>query len=114
MCGRCVIFTFDEVLEVIREIEVGTPFDFEPDWPARRLQAYPKSAASLIVSEFDTALGVTSLREGSFSARDFTWGIRGIVEAGRGLQHPHRERDEADVARLHRTSSLHHPGIGVL
>ena len=33
MCGRCVIFTFDEVLEVIREIEVGTPFDFEPDWP---------------------------------------------------------------------------------
>ena len=75
MCGRCVIFTFDEVLEVIREIEVGTPFDFEPDWPARRLQAYPKSAASLIVSEFDTALGVTSLREGSFSARDFTWGF---------------------------------------
>lgn len=44
MCGRCVVFTFDEVLEIIKEIEVGTPFSFEPDWPARRLQAYPKSA----------------------------------------------------------------------
>lgn len=75
MCGRCVVFTFDEVLEIIKEIEVGTPFSFEPDWPARRLQAYPKSAASLIVPEFDTALGVTSLREGSLSARDFTWGF---------------------------------------
>ena len=27
MCGRCVIFTYDEVLEVVREVEVGVPLN---------------------------------------------------------------------------------------
>lgn len=82
MCGRCVIFTFDEVLEVIREIEVGAPFNFEPDWPARRPQAYPKSVAPLIVPEFDTALGATSIGEGSLSARDLKWGFEEAWKPG--------------------------------
>lgn len=75
MCGRCIIFTFDEVLEIIREIEVGAPFNFEPDWPARRAQAYPKSAAPLIVPDFDTAVGVPPLCAGSLSARELIWGF---------------------------------------
>ncbi len=68
MCGRCVIFTFDEVLQVINEIELGIAFNFDPDWPARKVQAYPNSAAPLIVPQFDTAVGVKSLRSGSLSA----------------------------------------------
>ena len=75
MCGRCVIFTFDEVLEVIREIEVNSHVNIEPDWPARRPQAYPKSIAPLIVAEFDTAIGIPDLGEGSLSARELSWGF---------------------------------------
>ncbi|WP_172135272.1 SOS response-associated peptidase family protein [Adlercreutzia sp. ZJ473] len=75
MCGRYVIFTFDEVLEVIREIEVGAPFNFEPDWPARRVQAYPNSAAPLIVPRFDTAIGMVELQSGSLCAREMGWGF---------------------------------------
>ena len=61
MCGRCVIFTYDEVLEVVREVEVGVPLNVDPDWPARRIEAYPKSVAPLIVTTFDTALEAPSL-----------------------------------------------------
>lgn len=75
MCGRCIIFTFDEVLDIIREIEVGVPFNFEPDWPARRARAYPKSAAPLIVPDFDTAGGIPSLGAGDLSARELIWGF---------------------------------------
>lgn len=75
MCGRCVIFTLDEVLEVIRDIEVGGPFNFEPDWPAQKMQAYPNSLAPLIVPRFDTALGMTFLDEGSLHAREMSWGF---------------------------------------
>ncbi len=55
MCGRCSIITYDEVLGVIRAIEVGAPLNIEPDWPARRLEAFPKSTATLIIPAFDTA-----------------------------------------------------------
>lgn len=75
MCGRCVIFTFDEVLEVIREIELGSTFNFEPDWPARRLQAYPNSIASLIVPTFDTATGARALEHEALQARELAWGF---------------------------------------
>ena len=60
MCGRCVIFTYDEVLDIIMKIEVGVPFGFEPDWPAQRAEAYPNSAATLIIPRFDTAIGVSA------------------------------------------------------
>lgn len=75
MCGRCVIFTFDEVLEVIREIELGSTFNFEPDWPARKAQAFPNSMAPLIVPEFDTAHGVADISRGALNARELTWGF---------------------------------------
>ncbi|WP_165046313.1 hypothetical protein [Adlercreutzia sp. ZJ138] len=73
MCGRCAIFTFDEVLEVIKEIELGATFNFEPDWPARRAQAFPNSTAPLIVPQFDTAIGVEKLESGSLAAREMGW-----------------------------------------
>lgn len=75
MCGRCVIFTYDEVLDIIKEIEVGVFLNVEPDWPARRIEAYPKSAAPLIVPTFDTAFGVVQLAEGSLEARELSWGF---------------------------------------
>lgn len=73
MCGRCIVFTFDEVFQIIQGIEAGVPLDFEPDWPARRSQAYPKSAAPLIVPDFDTAGGAPTLGAGSLSARELSW-----------------------------------------
>lgn len=75
MCGRCVIFTFDEVLEIVRQIEVGAPLNLEPDWPARKPQAYPKSLAPLIVPSFDTAQPAPNLGLGSLAARDLSWGF---------------------------------------
>ena len=75
MCGRCVVFTFDEVLQVINEIELGQTFNFEPDWPARKVQAFPNSAAPLIVPQFDTAVGAESLQSGSLTAREMGWGF---------------------------------------
>ncbi len=75
MCGRCVILTFDEVLDIIWEIELGSAFNFEPDWPARRTQAYPNSLAPLIIPTFNTAIGTPSLRRGSLQARELAWGF---------------------------------------
>lgn len=75
MCGRCVIFTYDEVLEVAREIEVGAPLNVDPDWPARRIEAFPKSVAPLVVPTFDTALEAPSLTQGSLAARELSWGF---------------------------------------
>lgn len=75
MCGRCVIFTFDEVLEVIREIELGSTFNFGPDWPARHAQAYPNTVAPLIVPEFDTAVGAANLELGMLKPRELAWGF---------------------------------------
>ena len=51
MCGRCITLTYDEVMDVIHQIEVGLPIQVEPDWPAQYPQAYPKSRVPLILSE---------------------------------------------------------------
>lgn len=75
MCRRCVIFTYDEVLGIIREIETFSPLTRKPDWPARGVQAYPQSMAPLIVPTFDTALGAVSIGEGSLEARELSWGF---------------------------------------
>lgn len=48
MCGRFVSLSWDEVLGVIQSIEMDTPFNVEPDWPARRPSAYPKSIVPVI------------------------------------------------------------------
>lgn len=76
MCGRCVIFTYDEVLDIIMEIEVGVPFNFVPDWPAQRPQAFPNSAVPLIIPKFDTAqTQEASLFDGVLEARNMLWGF---------------------------------------
>lgn len=76
MCGRCIIFTFDEVLEIIQQIEVGIPLNVQPDWPAVHPQAYPNSVAPLIVPTFDTAGPCPSpLSSGALEARELTWGF---------------------------------------
>ena len=54
MCKRCIIFTYDEVLDIVMKLEVGAPLNFNPDWPVRTTEAYPKSVAPLIVPAFDT------------------------------------------------------------
>lgn len=50
MCGRCITLTYDEVADVVRQIEVGIPIGVEPDWPAQYPQAYPKSVVPLILN----------------------------------------------------------------
>ena len=77
MCNKCVIFTFDEVLQIIQQIEVVAPLNVQPDWPAMRPQAYPNSAVPLIVPTFDTAEGPSSRRlaSGNLEARDLAWGF---------------------------------------
>lgn len=75
MCGRCVIFTYDEVLDIIREIEVFAPINIDPDWPARLPQAFPKSAAPLIVPEFDTCADIPRLGKGSLRPQMLSWGF---------------------------------------
>lgn len=63
------------MLEVIREIELGSTFNFEPDWPAVRAQAYPNTVAPLIVPEFDTAIGTASLEPGTLQPRELAGGF---------------------------------------
>lgn len=48
MCGRFVMLTYDEVMDVIRSIEMDVPYHIEPDWPARRPSAYPGSIVPVI------------------------------------------------------------------
>lgn len=54
MCKRCIIFTYDEVLDIVQRIEGGAPLKFNPDWLVRTTEAYPKLVAPLIVPKFDT------------------------------------------------------------
>lgn len=54
MCGRFVMLTYDEVLGVIRGIEVDAPYNIEPDWPARRPSAYPGSVVPVITESGGT------------------------------------------------------------
>lgn len=51
MCGRFVSLTWDEVLDVVRSIEMDTPYNYEPDCPARRADAYPKSIVPVIATD---------------------------------------------------------------
>lgn len=75
MCKRCVIFTYDEVLDIVMKLEVGAPLNFNPDWPVRTTEAYPKSIAPLIVPEFDTAASAPAFAPGSLGVRELSWGF---------------------------------------
>ena len=63
MCGRFVSLTWDEVLEVVRSIEMDATFNYEPEYPARRPNAYPKSIVPIISTE-DEKLTPVDLRWG--------------------------------------------------
>lgn len=75
MCKRCVIFTYDEVFDIVLKLEVGAPLNFSPDWPVRTTEAYPKSVAPLIVPEFDTAASTPTFTPGSLGVRELSWGF---------------------------------------
>lgn len=92
MCKRCIILTYDEVLDIVHRIEVGAPLNFNPDWPVRTTEAYPKSVAPLIVPKFDTATAVptSSLATKPFSSSSslltFTPGSLGVRELSWGFE----------------------------
>lgn len=92
MCKRCIIFTYDEVLDIVMKLEVGAPLNFNPDWPVRTTDAYPKSIAPLIVPKFDTVTAVptSSLATKSFSSSSslptFTPGSLGVRELSWGFE----------------------------
>ena len=75
MCKRCVIFTYDEVLDIVMKLEVGAPLNFNPDWPVRTTEAYPNSVAPLIVPSFDTAASAPAFTPGSLGVRELSWGF---------------------------------------
>ena len=75
MCKRCIIFTYDEVLDIVMKLEVGAPLNFNPDWPVRTTEAYPKSVAPLIVPKFDTAASAPAFAPGSLGVRELSWGF---------------------------------------
>lgn len=90
MCKRCIILTYDEVLDIVHRIEVGAPLNFNPDWPVRTTEAYPKSIAPLIVPKFDTgaAVSTSSLATESFNSPlpAFTPGSLGVRELSWGFE----------------------------
>lgn len=92
MCKRCIILTYDEVLDIVHRIEVGAPLNFNPDWPVRTTEAYPKSIAPLIVPKFDTAMiaSTSSLATEPFSSSSslptFTPGSLGVRELSWGFE----------------------------
>lgn len=75
MCKRCIIFTYDEVLDIVMKLKVGAPLNFNPDWPVRTTEAYPKSVAPLIVPKFDTAASAPTFTPGSLGVRELSWGF---------------------------------------
>ena len=75
MCKRCIIFTYDEVLDIVMKLEVGAPLNFNPDWPVRATEAYPKSTAPLIVPKFDTAASAPTFTPGSLGVQELSWGF---------------------------------------
>ena len=74
MCGRFVSLSWDEVLGVIQSIQMDTPFNADPDWPARRPDAYPKSIVPIIVPE-----------SGELVPADLRWGFTAPWDARKVL-----------------------------
>lgn len=89
MCKRCIILTYDEVLDIMHRIEAGTPLNFNLDWSVRTTEAYPKSIAPLIMPKFDTAAvaptsslvtepfnsSLPTFTPGSLGVRELSWGF---------------------------------------
>lgn len=91
MCGRFVSLSWDEVLGVIQSIQMDTPFNIDPDWPARRPDAYPKSIVP-IIAPIDDALAPIDLRWGFAAPWDdrkvlFNTRIETALEQRNGIWH---------------------------
>lgn len=65
MCGRFTTITWDEVEGVIGAIEAERPYNLEPDWPARRVDAFPKATAPIITLD----------EAGALEGRELIWGF---------------------------------------
>ena len=80
------------MLDIVHRIEAGAPLNFNPDWPVRTTEAYPKSIAPLIMPKFDTAAiaPTSSLATESFSSSSslpaFPPGSLGVRELSWGFE----------------------------
>lgn len=96
MCKRCIILTYDEVLDIMHRIELGAPLNSNPDWPVQTTEAYPKAVAPLIVPRFDTGAGtpasslatepfstpLPAFPPGSLEVRELSWGFEESWKSG--------------------------------
>lgn len=49
MCRRFTMLTWDETISVVRSLEAHAPLNPIPDWPARRIDAFPDAEVGVIV-----------------------------------------------------------------
>lgn len=75
MCGKCLIFTEDEVLDIVSQLEAGVSLVLNAPLDAGRPDVRPQSTAPLIVPAFDTAAGIPALAHGSLGVRGLLWGF---------------------------------------
>lgn len=76
MCGRCIILTYNEVLEIVQAIEARSPISgIDLDTSVPRAQAYPGSVAPLIIPRFDTFVKTNPLEPGNFEVCELAWGF---------------------------------------
>lgn len=77
MCRRFTVVTWDEVAEVVRELQVDSPVNVQPDWPARPMvgeaaaaqvesgeDAFPGAGVDVIVRDPESQLVVERLTWG--------------------------------------------------
>ncbi|WP_298626919.1 hypothetical protein [uncultured Senegalimassilia sp.] len=77
MCRRFTVVTWDEVAEVVRELQVDSPVNAQPDWPARPMDgegaaaqvepgedAFPGTGVDVVVRRPESQLAVERLTWG--------------------------------------------------
>ena len=77
MCRRFTVVTWDEVAEVVRELQADSPVNAQPDWPARPIvgegvavqvepgeDAFPGAGVDVIVRRSESQLAVECLTWG--------------------------------------------------
>lgn len=74
MCGRFIVFAYDEVLDIMQGIEVGLRDNRWPDWPARPVSAHPGTTVPVIVDRSDTERA-HAINRGALEVRELTWGF---------------------------------------
>ena len=74
MCGKCVVLTYDEVLDLVMRIEVSGPAA-AAEWPARAVgtTAFPNSVVPLIVPGGEA--GCTPFVPAGLQVRQMRWGF---------------------------------------